>query len=554
MTKLKILHLEDLPSDAEMVERELKKGNIKFEKIIVDNRADFENALKEFKPDIILSDHSLPSFNSKDALKIVKQSGKKIPFILITATVSEEFAVYMMKEGTDDYILKDRLQRLPVAILNTLKKNEAENDRQQFLNRIIANEALMNEVERLAHIGSLQVSLINGKMSWSDEACRILGYKCNEIQPTFENFLSHVHRDDLHLVQQILYGGFLHLASLKLSYRIIDKFGQLKYIESGFRLELNAENKIIRLTGFIHDVTEIQQVADEKKKADLELQTAYEDIRKMNLSLENKVSEKTLIMQEALQKLERSQLELHDALNKERELNEIKSRFVDMASHEFRTPLSTVLLSASLISKYPLTEDIDKREKHIRLIKESVKNLNVLLEDFLSLGKLEEGKVSIEVLPFELKEFIHDVVDEMRPSLKAGQQLELSFEGEDTFITDKRLLKNIIINLLSNAIKFSNENRSCQIAVISLEEKLIIQVKDQGIGIAKEDMQYLFSTFYRGKNTVNIEGTGLGLHIVKRYIEMLEGQITIDSELNKGTILTVELPNLKHLADVEPLK
>lgn len=548
MNKLRILHLEDLPADAELVERQLKKGNIQFEKIVVDNKFDFEKAFLEFNPDIILSDHSLPAFNSSEALQIVKQSGIKIPFILITATVSEEFAVHMMKEGTDDYILKDRLQRLPVAIENALKKNKAEKDRQEFLGQLIANRALMNEAERLAHIGSLQANLLNGEIRWSDEACRILGYEPDEILPTFEYFLSHVHHDDVHLVKQILSGSFRHLASLKLSYRIIDRKGLTKFIQSEFNLDLNTEFKIIRLTGFILDVTEMQQAANEKNKANLELQSAYEDIRKMNASLESKVSEKTLIMQAALQKLEHSQLELRDALSKEKELNEIKSRFVSMASHEFRTPLSTVLLSASLISKYPRTEDFEKRERHIGLIKESVKNLNLLLEDFLSLGKLEEGKVSIQVLTFEVKEFIQAVIDEMTPSLKRGQQIKSVFDCEGTFTTDKLLLKNIIINLLSNAIKFSDQDKTCQIETSLRDDKLSICVKDEGIGIAKEDMQYMFSTFYRGKNTINIEGTGLGLHIVKRYVDMLKGQINISSQLNKGTAISVEVPNLKLLA------
>ena len=121
-TKLKILHLEDLPSDAELVDRELKKGSIEFEKLVVDNKTDFERALKEFSPDIILSDHSLPAFNSVEALKIVKQSGEDIPFILVTSTVSEDFAVDMMRDGATDYILKDRLQRLPAAILQAIDK------------------------------------------------------------------------------------------------------------------------------------------------------------------------------------------------------------------------------------------------------------------------------------------------------------------------------------------------------------------------------------------------------------------------------------------------
>ncbi len=270
-------------------------------------------------------------------------------------------------------------------------------------------------------------------------------------------------------------------------------------------------------------------------------------IRQMNVELENKVTERTLILREALQELERSQMELSEALNKEKELNEIKSRFVSMASHEFRTPLSTVLSSALLISKYPKAEDHDKREKHTRRIKDSVKHLNDLLEDFLSLGKLEEGRVFTKIDDFDVKDFLNDIIDEMKSGCKAGQEIELSFDGQYAFFTDKRLLKNILINLISNAIKFSAEHQPIYIAVINSGSKLIIQVKDKGIGIPFEDMQHLFSTFYRGRNVVNIQGTGLGLHIVKRYVDMLEGQITLSSELNEGTTFNVGLPNLQEM-------
>lgn len=146
-----------------------------------------------------------------------------------------------------------------------------------------------------------------------------------------------------------------------------------------------------------------------------------------------------------------------------------------------------------------------------------------------------------------MKEFLHDIFDEMKINLKLGQQLKLFFEGESHFITDKRLLKNILINLLGNAIKFSQEGKSIEITTQNSGTRMILQVKDEGIGIDKEDMPHLFSTFYRGKNATNIQGTGLGLHIVKRYIDLLEGQITLSSELNKGTVFNIGLPNLKLL-------
>ena len=306
------------------------------------------------------------------------------------------------------------------------------------------------------------------------------------------------------------------------------------------------QEELIILT-FIVDLSQRKEAEDRFTEQKTQLEKITHDVRIMNIELENKVAERTLILQEALQELEKSQTELSDALNKEKELNEIKSRFVSMASHEFRTPLSTILSSASLLQKYQLNEEQTHREKHIKRVKDSVKHLNDMLEDFLNLGKIEEGRVFTEVVVFDVKEFLQDVFDEMKINLKMGQQLKFFFEGENFFATDKRLLKNVLINLLSNAIKFSEVHKTIEIAVDNSSTFMILQVKDQGIGIAKEDMPHLFSTFYRGKNAVNIQGTGLGLHIVKRYVDMLEGSITLSTELNEGTTFNVGLPNLKEL-------
>jgi PAS domain S-box-containing protein len=295
---------------------------------------------------------------------------------------------------------------------------------------------------------------------------------------------------------------------------------------------------------FITDISARKEAESRLITQKEQLEKVTSDVKKLNIELENKVGERTLILQEALQELEKSQMELSDALSKEKELNEIKSRFVSMASHEFRTPLSTVLSSAALLARYTLTEDQDKREKHIRRIKESVKHLNDLLEDFLNLGKLEEGRVFTQVVRFNVKDQVQDVIDEIRGMLKTGQEMVLDFEGSEFFITDNRLLKNILLNLLSNAIKFSEEGKQIHIAIQNFSNKMELQVKDEGIGISTEDMQHLFSTFYRGRNAVNIQGTGLGLHIVKRYVNLLKGDIMLTSELNEGTTVNIALPGL----------
>jgi PAS domain S-box-containing protein len=295
---------------------------------------------------------------------------------------------------------------------------------------------------------------------------------------------------------------------------------------------------------FIVDITHRKKIEQNILMQQKQLEQMTSDMRKLNTDLESKVEERTMILKEALQELEKSQRSLSEALDKEKELNEIKSRFVSMASHEFRTPLSTVLSSAALASRYNKPEDEEKRERHIKRIKDSVKHLNDLLEDFLSLGKLEEGKVQVKTEPIELKEFLEEVTEEMKTIIKKDQQINVSCNGEGFFVSDKKLLKNILINLLSNAIKFSGEGATVWVQADRLNDKLMLSVKDEGIGIAEEDQEYMFTSFFRGKNAVNIQGTGLGLHIVKRYVELINGHIRLESKLQSGTIISLELPDL----------
>jgi len=294
---------------------------------------------------------------------------------------------------------------------------------------------------------------------------------------------------------------------------------------------------------FIINITRRKEIEKNLLEKQSELETVTNDIRKLNSELEAKVNERTLILKEALEKLEESQQELSEALDKEKQLNEIKGRFVSMASHEFRTPLSTVLSSASLLTKYTSEEDQGKRDRHIKKIKDSVKHLNDILNDFLSLGKLDEGKVTADPSEFNGKEMIEDTIEEMKGLIKAGQQIEYSYTGDEKLYSDKKLLKNILFNLFSNAIKFSDANSVIKLDWHTHAGTTTISIADKGIGISEEDQKHLFSSFFRGANASNIQGTGLGLHIVKRYIDLLGGTVKLHSELNKGTTVTVEFPS-----------
>lgn len=306
------------------------------------------------------------------------------------------------------------------------------------------------------------------------------------------------------------------------------------------------QNEQSFIIAFIVDITRRKEIEKSMLEQQQELEKVSNDIRKLNAELEAKVEERTIILKEALQRLEESQAELSDTLDKERGLNEIKSRFVSMASHEFRTPLSAILSSASLLAKYITTEEQDKRSRHIMRIKDSVKHLNDLLEDFLSLGKLDEGKIGAIFTEFNLPEVVSETNEDMKGILKKDQQIDYVHEGGSRVVADRRMLKNILINLISNAVKFSEENTVIEICSKVNNEGMVITVKDKGIGISEKDQEHLFSSFFRGANATNIQGTGLGLHIVKRYLDLMDGNVELKSKLGAGTVITVTIPK-KHI-------
>lgn len=373
-------------------------------------------------------------------------------------------------------------------------------------------------------------------------ACKMFGYQPEElIEHPIEILIpSHYRKAHVHLRD-----NFYQHPQNRVMGSGRDLNGQRKNGET-FPVEVSLSTYLLRseryVTAFIVDITHRKDIEQNMRQQQLELEIASNNIRRMNADLEAKVEERTVILKEALLRLEQSQKELSDALDKERQLNEIKGRFVSMASHEFRTPLSTILSSASLLKKYTTTETQEKRERHIEKIRSSVKHLNDLLEDFLSLGKLDEGKVGISASEFSLTELIQDTVDEMKGLTKNNQQIIYQHKGEEEIYSDKKFIKNILINLISNAIKFSEEGTSILVNSTINDSTAEISVKDKGMGISPEDQQHLFSTFFRGKNVLNIQGTGLGLNIVKRYLDLLGGSIEVYSKLNSGTTISFTIP------------
>lgn len=373
----------------------------------------------------------------------------------------------------------------------------------------------------------------NYRLDWTDsfdEALKLIGQQQHDVYLIDFRLGAH---DGLELITKAIAGGCTS--------PLILLTGQSDRETDEKAMRLGASDYLIKGTFDPFDLERSIRYSMEHAKS-------LREIQDLNSQLEQRVTERTRELGEAIIQLEKTnrslfeaQQEIRKALQKEKELNELKSRFVTIASHEFRTPLSTVLSSASLIGKYKTTEEDEKRQKHVNRIKSAVSNLTAILNDFLSLSRIEEGKIYNVPTSFDLEPFTLDIVDEMQGYIKVGQQIFYQHQGPaNSVMLDKQLLKNIIINLLSNASKYSGEGKNIYLTTQITPEVVRVRVQDEGIGIPEADQAHLFTPFFRAQNAANYEGTGLGLNIVKRYVDIMNGTLEYQSELNTGTTFTVQ--------------
>lgn len=294
--------------------------------------------------------------------------------------------------------------------------------------------------------------------------------------------------------------------------------------EFPFRLavsEVQLQERVI-YAGFIHDLSKEKE--------------AEEFLKKYTLELEEMVENRTKSLKLMLDELKLAKEEVNVSLENEKKINRMKSRFVSMASHEFRTPLSSMQLSAVLIEKYLQNHDNHQILKHLHKIKNAIGGLNNILNDFLSLEKLEAGIIAPSYQLFDVFKFSEELTEEMQLITKKDQIIIYQHTGSESKIhLDQNLLRNCLINLISNAIKYSGEHTLIEFSTEINEKQYLFTVKDNGIGIPEEDHEALFQPFFRANNTGNIPGTGLGLNIVKRYVGLMNGQIHFESTSGMGT-------------------
>ena len=514
----RILLVDDIPENLYSLEQLLKQDGY-----IIDTALSGEDTLRAVlkeKYDLILLDVQMPGMDGFEVARFLRSNKKteKIPIIFITALMKDrEYIVKGFESGGFDYFIKPIL---PPEILRNKVKILIQLYRQQ--EELIETRAQLNELNKKLEIrveiseqkytslfnksnDATFIRDMNGKiLNVNEMAVKLFGYSKKEFQKLHVNVLYPegssfgVHNKKVKRNGQSIQEAILH-----------SKDGRTFLCEiSAVTIELESGTVV---QAIIRDISK-------KKAAEKELK--------------NQVEERTK--------------ELNEALSKEKELNQMKINFVSMASHEFRTPLTSILSASDIIKRYQ--EKMTKTEvrRKIDKIQNEVKGLVEILEDFLIVGKYEVGKVEFKPKKMDLKFFCDELVDELNRTIGKEHYIDYIFEELEMVVNlDPRLIKHITSNLLSNSIKYSAVGSKIEFHISTRNGFIVIQINDKGIGIPENDLKNIFSTFHRASNVGAVSGSGLGMAIVKQSVDLHNGQIMINSTEGVGTEIEITIPYTK---------
>ncbi|MEQ9300746.1 MAG: ATP-binding protein [Cyclobacteriaceae bacterium] len=514
MDKVKILLVDDDEEDY-LITRDLINDfpNRKYGLDWIDNYAEASEEIKKDKYDVYLVDYRLGPDSGLELVKTAMDEGSSKPFILLTGQGDQEIDEQARKAGAVDYVVK--------GVINP-------SDLERSIRYGIQHMRTLEQIRQLNEKLEERVAERTKALAVTNEALKESQRLYITIARNFPDGIINVFDRELNYV--FVDGKDLELLGFSTE-ELVGK--NISDVISGAQLDLLTKNLQRSFDG--ESIT-LEYATANNLHYELSAVPLHEDDGTINQVL---VVSKNITHQKIAEK------EIRKSLEKEKQLGELKSRFVTTASHEFRTPLSTILSSVSLLGRYIDGDNFDKTKtgKHIQRIKSSVNNLNQILNDFLSMGRLEEGRISSEFSQFDIELLAGEAISGVRPLLKPGQKIDYIHDcGDPLLYLDKQMSLNIMINLLSNAIKYSEEDCTITLTTRCTQDELAIHVKDEGIGIPKADVQHIFERFFRAHNAVNIQGTGLGLNIVKRYAELMNGEIEFTSEEGKGTEFFVKLP------------
>jgi PAS domain S-box-containing protein len=491
---LRALIVEDCEDDAVLIIRQLRRGGYAVVHERVDSQTSMAAALQNHTWDIVIADYNLPYFSAPDALQLLQACQLDLPFIIVSGSIGEDIAVAAMKAGAHDYLMKDNLARLVPAVNRELREAQERSQRRKAEQALRENEERFRSLIENA-LDVITVVAADGTIHYeSPAAARVLGYQPEALMG--QKIFDYLHPEDIPKVETIFQHAIQHPGeAVSVEFRAQH--------QNGSWLTLEAVGKqFLDRTGTSSLVVNSRDITERKQA---------EEVRK--------------------------------ALAREKELHDLKSRFVSTVSHEFRTPLTVIVLSVRLLERFSQMANEAKKQQYIDRIRSAAKRMAHLLDDVLFLGKAEVDRLEFKPSPLELVRFCRDLVEEM--------QLIVTTQHTIVFICphptlpacmDEMLLRHIFNNLIANAIKYSPDQETVWLELVCEGDRAVFRVQDQGIGIPKADQKRLFESFHRGSNVDGIPGTGLGLSIVKQSVDLHGGKIEVKTTLGKGTTFTVRLP------------
>ncbi|WP_053404909.1 ATP-binding protein [Persicobacter sp. CCB-QB2] len=499
----------------------------------ISNYQDGLQAIRHHDHDVYLVDYRLGAYTGIELIREAVQLGITAPLILLTGQLDQQVDDQAVEVGAADYVYKGGLNSYILDRSIRYSLRHAQN--------LVHIQHLNEELEQRVEDRTRELAVAVKKLKRSNDSLE----KQIEVRRSTEKAL----RQSQRLYKAIARNfpkGIISVVDRNFDFVFIDGqeldilgLASKRMIGMPATDFLATEEKGIWMENF-NSVFQGNTVAFE-----VSIGTSAYKVNGVPLFNSLGYVKQILLVLQNITEAKKAEEEIRKSLAKEIELNELKTRFVTTASHEFRTPLSTILSSASLIGRYTESEQQDRRDKHVGRIKSSVNNLTGILNDFLSISKLEEGKIKNTPETIVVKEKAQQVVDEIQVLLRNGQQINFDFQGaeEDVIKIDPQIFKNILINLLSNAIKYSQEGKEIVLGIEMRAEQMKVRVKDNGMGISDSEQVHIFERFFRANNAQNIQGTGLGLNIVKKYVDMLGGEISFESALGEGTTFYINIPH-----------
>jgi signal transduction histidine kinase/CheY-like chemotaxis protein len=480
---LKILLLEDSATDAELIRRLLHKQNLNCTIMVVINKPGYIDALEHYKPTLILSDHSLPAFNSREALQMAREYYPNIPFILVTGTVSEEFAADIIKQGADDYILKDRMARLPAAVSAAFSKRKKEREHEEKM--AIANRQVQTAEEReriaieSAHIGIYDLVVASGKLVSSARYNDIFGF--DETVPR-RDYLALIHPEDL-TIREKAFEAAKVTGRLSYEVRIVKKDQSVSWIRAGGIIYKNKHGVPERIIGSVIDITEFKYLLKQK------------------------------------------------------------DNFLAAASHELKTPLTTIKVCMQLLSEMVKESGNETSGPLIVKIDRQVGQLSSIINNLLDSTKMISGELQLNHSAFEIDQMLADVISGMQLITDKKILVEPGCPGTKVW-ADRYKIEQVIINLVTNASKFSAPGQQVFVRSVIENDKVRIEVEDFGIGIREDNLEKIFQQYFREDlgTKYTYPGLGLGLFISSEIIKKDGGKISVRSKEGAGSTFSFLLP------------